>query len=128
MLENYRRRVTLDMLNRTPLFAGTDFYKNLRSDVVKRFKEKLKRGRIAVAGNYETIFGNPYEFLCAVIDKNYEPTEPLLLSGEQVYTTRFETGITLAPHCAYVYVDAFFRRCDDPNGWIGKVNSIHKVK
>ena len=96
MFENYRRRVMLDMLNRTPLFAGTDFYKNLRSDVVKRFKEKLKQGRIAVAGNYETIFGNPYEFLCAVIDKSYEPTEPLLLSGEQVYTTRFETGITLA--------------------------------
>ena len=39
------------MLNRTPLFAHTDFYKNLRSDVVKRFKEKLKRGRIAVNKN-----------------------------------------------------------------------------
>ena len=96
LLENYRKQVTLDMLNRTPLFANTDFYKNLRSDIVKQFKEKLKRGRIAVEGNYETIFGNPYEFLCAVIDKSYEPTEPLLLSGEQVYTTRFETGITLA--------------------------------
>ena len=32
------------------------------------------------------------------------------------------------PHCAYVYVDAFFRRCDNPNGWVGIANSIHKVK
>jgi len=32
------------------------------------------------------------------------------------------------PHCAYVYVDAFFRRCDNPNGWIGRVNSIHRLK
>ena len=32
------------------------------------------------------------------------------------------------PHCAYVYVDAFFRRRDDPTKWIGKVNFIHKVK
>ena len=68
-LENYRRRTTLDMLNRTPLFERTEFYKNMRSDVIHNFKDKLKSGRIAVAGNYETIFGNPYEFLCAVIDK-----------------------------------------------------------
>jgi len=32
------------------------------------------------------------------------------------------------PHYAHVYVDAFFRRCDEPNGWIGRVNSIHRVK
>ena len=95
-LENYRRRTTLDMLNRTPLFERTEFYKNMRSDVIRNFKDKLKSGRIAVAGNYETIFGNPYEFLCAVIDKHYEPTKPLLLQGEQIYTQRFETGITLA--------------------------------
>ena len=37
------------------------------------------------------------------------------------------SGANLA-HYAYVYVEAFFRRCDDPKGWIDRVNSIHKLK
>ena len=41
-------------------------------------------------GNYQTILGNPYEFLTAVIDKHYEPKEPMLLGDGQIYTKRFE--------------------------------------
>ena len=88
-LDTYRRDVVLDMTVRTPLFQYTDFYKNFRSDTLKHYKRRLKKGRIAVTGNYQTIFGNPYEFLTATITKKYEPTEPLLLKNNEVHSQRF---------------------------------------
>ncbi len=88
-LDTYRRDVVLDMTVRSPLFQYTEFYKSFRADTVKHFKNRLKKGKIAVTGSYQTIFGNPYEFLCAVIDKDYEPTEPLLLGNNEVHTIRF---------------------------------------
>ena len=88
--ENYRRKVVTDMMRKTPHFEDTEFYSNLRSDVIKHFKNRMKDGRILMRGNYQTILGNPYEFLNAVIDKHYEPKEPMLLGDGQIYTKRFE--------------------------------------
>ena len=88
--ENYRRKVVTDMMRKTPHFEDTEFYSNLRSDVIKHFKKRMKDGRILMRGNYQTILGNPYEFLTAVIDKHYEPKEPILLGDGQIYTKRFE--------------------------------------
>lgn len=88
-LDTYRRDVVLDMTVKSPLFQYTDFYKSFRTDTVKHFKNRLKKGKIAVTGSYQTIFGNPYEFLCAIIDKDYEPTEPLLLGNNEVHSIRF---------------------------------------
>ena len=90
--DNYRRKVVMEMLFRTPEFEHTDFYKDLKTDVCYYFKRRLKKGRVLVNGNNQTIFGNPYEFLCAVTDKSYEPTEPMLLGDGEVYTKRFEDG------------------------------------
>ena len=90
--DNYRRKVVMEMLFRTPEFEHTEFYKDLKTDVVYYFKRRLKKGRVLVNGNNQTIFGNPYEFLCAVTDKNYEPTEPMLLGDGEVYTKRFDDG------------------------------------
>ncbi|MBR3714877.1 MAG: hypothetical protein IKM18_03110, partial [Clostridia bacterium] len=83
--ENYRRKVVTDMMRKTPHFEDTEFYSNLRSDVIKHFKNRMKDGRILMRGNYQTILGNPYEFLSAVIDKHYEPKEPMLLGDGQIY-------------------------------------------
>ena len=90
--DNYRRKVVMEMLFRTPEFEHTDFYKDLKTDVCYYFKRRLKKGRVLVNGNNQTIFGNPYEFLCAVTDKTYEPTEPMLLCDGEVYTKRFKDG------------------------------------
>ena len=90
--DNYRRKVVMEMLFRTPEFEHTEFYKDLKTDVCYYFKRRLKKGRVLVNGNNQTIFGNPYEFLCAVTDKSYEPTEPMLLGDGEVYTKRFEDG------------------------------------
>jgi hypothetical protein len=91
-VENYRHRVIMDMMARTDDFQRTDFYKTYRDELCRSFKERIKRGRILVEGNYQTIFGNPYEFLYATIHKDYEPTEPLLFEENEAYTSRFEDG------------------------------------
>ena len=100
--DNYRRKTVMDMLFKTPRFERTEFYSNLREDVCKYFKKRLKRGEVMVSGNYEVLFGNPYEFLVATINKSYQPTEPLLLSDGEVYTCRFKDGEELlgvrSPH------------------------------
>ena len=101
-LERYRRETVLDMTCRTPEFEKTDFYKSFRSDTVKHFKSRLKDGRIAVCGNYEVLFGNPYEFLVALIDESYEPTESLMFERDEVCTVAFPNGETVlcarSPH------------------------------
>ena len=101
-LERYRRETVLDMTCRTPDFEKTDFYKSFRSDTVKHFKNRLKDGRIAVCGNYEVLFGNPYEFLVALTDESYEPTESLMFDEDEVCTVAFPNGETVlcarSPH------------------------------
>lgn len=101
-LERYRRETVLDMTCRTPEFEKTDFYKSFRSDTVKHFKSRLKDGRIAVCGNYEVLFGNPYEFLVALTDETYEPTESLMFDEDEICTVAFPNGETLlcarSPH------------------------------
>ena len=77
---------------RTPLFEQTEFYKSFRSDTVRYFKERLRKGRIAVSGNYQVLFGNAYEFLWALTDESYEPTFSFSLDDGQVCTTGFAHG------------------------------------
>ena len=91
-VENYRHRVIMDMMARTAEFERTDFYKTYRDELCRSFKEKMKKGKILIEGNYQTIFGNPYEFLYATIHKDYEPTESLLFEENEAYTRRFEDG------------------------------------
>lgn len=87
--DNYRRKTVLDMLKLTPDFEKTELYKSFRADTCTHFKDKLRDGRVLVDGNYEVLFGNPYEFLVAAIDKSYQPTTPLLFEDGQIYTKRF---------------------------------------
>ncbi len=91
-LAKYRRDTVLDMTCRTPLFEQTEFYKSFRSDTTKYFKRRLRKGRVAVCGNYQVLFGNAYEFLVALTDENYEPTESFSLEDGQVCTTGFAHG------------------------------------
>ena len=88
-LAKYRRDMVLDMTCRTPDFEKTDFYKSFRSDNAQIFKKRLKHGRIAVCGNYEVLLGNPYEFLVALTDETYEPTESLMFDEDEVCTVAF---------------------------------------
>jgi len=90
--DNYRRKLVLDMAMYTPMFQHTQIYKDFRTETCFYFKEKIKKGKVLVDGNYQTLFGNPYEFLHAVTDKHYKADEPLALKGDTVYTKRFDDG------------------------------------
>lgn len=90
--DNYRRKLILDMAMYTPMFQHTQIYKDFRTETCFYFKEKIKKGKVLVDGNYQTLFGNPYEFLYAVTDKHYKAEESLVLKGDTVYTKRFDDG------------------------------------
>ena len=85
--ENYRRKTVMDMLFKTPEFENTDFYSALCGDVVKHFKRRMKKGRLLINGNYETLLGNPYEFL---VLRN------LPSRTHHGYAKRRDNGITMA--------------------------------
>ena len=101
-LAQYRRDTVLDMTCRTPLFEHTEFYKSFRSDTIRYFKRRLKKGRVPVCGNYEVLFGNPYEFLLALTDESYEATTSYLFNDYQVCSPAFLNGQVLlcarSPH------------------------------
>ena len=100
--ENYRQRLISDIMRRTDDFEGTLFYRNYRTDICKKFKERLKHGRILVNGGYHTLLGNGLEFLHAIIDKDYKVDEPLALGDGEIFTQKFPNGKVLlcerSPH------------------------------
>ncbi len=93
--DNYRRKVVLDMLLKTPYFEYTKYYDAFRREVCRNYRDHLKDGRLLVIGNNQTIFGNPFEFLCAVIDEEYIPLATMQLHGNEIYTKRFDDGVRL---------------------------------
>ncbi len=93
--ENYRHKTVMDMMRMTPLFEYTDLYADTRYDVCRNYKRRMKKGKVLVTGNYQTLFGNPYEFLQATIDKHYKADQPLLLGDGEIYTIRFKDGEVL---------------------------------
>ena len=101
-VENYRQRLIRDLTTRTPEFERTFIYKDFRTEVAKIFKERLERGRVLVDGNYQTLFGNPVEFLFAVTHKDYKVDKPLALTGDDVYSSYYRDGDTVlcvrSPH------------------------------
>lgn len=88
-LETYRMETVLDMTCRTPYFENTDFYKSFRRETVSHFKDQLKDGRIPVGGGYMTMFGNPCEFLYALIGWWREGDESVTFGAEEIFTTAF---------------------------------------
>ena len=134
--DNYRRKTVMDMLFKTPHFERTEFYSNLREDVCRHFKKRLKHGEVMVSGNYEVLFGNPYEFLVATINKDYQPTEPLLLSGGEVYTCRFKDGEELlgirSPHITmgnlYIVRNKYCKEIDEYFDLTNEIVCVNAIK
>ena len=54
-VDNYKQHVITDMLRRTDDFAMTEFYKTYRSEVCKRFKDRMKDGKIVTKTVDETV-------------------------------------------------------------------------
>ena len=65
---------------------------------------EIRKGHILVNGTNATLFGNGYEMLCAIIDKDFDYNAPVekALKGNQIRISRFENGKDLlcarSPH------------------------------
>lgn len=98
---NYRFELIRELLSRNDEAYKLQIYKDYRKDLTDNFKKRIKHGRIIVEGNYQTLFGNPLEFLYATIGVDYTKLPRFLLDGE-IYTRRFEDGKALlcarSPH------------------------------
>ena len=100
---NYRYELIRELLARSDEATRLDIYTDYRTDLSNSFRNRLKKGRIVVEGNYETLLGNPLEFLRRAANKNYDvTTEPLALKEDEIYTRRFKNNKTLlcarSPH------------------------------
>lgn len=58
-----RADVIFTLMHKCPNFDETELYVNFRDDVVKGWKERLKRGHILLNGTNATLFGNGAELL-----------------------------------------------------------------
>ena len=97
---NYRYELIRELLARSNDAMRLDIYKDYLRDLSASFRNRLKNGRIIVEGNYETLFGNPLEFLHSAAGQSI--IEPQALKDDEIYTRRFEDGKTLlcarSPH------------------------------
>lgn len=104
VVSNMRRNVVLRLLQLNDEFANTEEYANFRTQIKKSYVRDLRKGHLVVRGTNATLFGNGYDMLCAIIDKDYDFDNPipLSLSGNEIRISRFENGEELlcarSPH------------------------------
>ena len=105
------------MLNINSRFHETKMFKSFRTELVKSYKNNIKRGHVLVEGNYSTLLGNPLEMLqssCGLFNGDS------LLDIDEVYCKNFdfeeETVNSRSPHVA------------NGNNWVSKNCTKDKAK
>ena len=103
-LTGMRKGVITKLLSLNDSFAKTKLYSEFRSQIKKFVVSEIRKGHILVNGTNATLFGNGYEMLCAIIDKDFDYNDPVekALKGNQIRISRFENGKDLlcarSPH------------------------------
>ena len=73
-------------------FEKSKMFKYDRSEIISKYVNKLRKGKLVVYGDNLTMCGNPYGLLLYTVGENYED-DPTLRPDDgviQVYTKRFE--------------------------------------
>ena len=75
-------------------FENSKMWKTDKAHIINTYVGKLRKGKITVPGDNETICGNPYALLLYMVGEDWEkdPTFSQEKDCIQVYTTRFEDG------------------------------------
>lgn len=93
--------IVYKMLGINDKFAETKLYYDFRSDLIRSITKNLRLGRVFINGNYETLLGNPMEFLLHSIGR-WDGSS--LLGLGNIHTIRFPYGVRLvgsrSPHIA----------------------------
>lgn len=97
-------QMIVDLYRRNSDIANTELFKNIRKKKIHNYVNRVKSGKIRVAGDYAVMLGNPREFLLHAIDQfDIEKTE-LELKENEVHTKLFDFDLELVgfrnPHTA----------------------------
>lgn len=113
-------------------FANTKMFKNYKKDMIRAFKDNMRKGHVLINGNYSVLFGNGYEMLkasCGLFNGDS------LLGIDEVYVKSFKDNIDLigirSPHvtmgnvwCCKNTYNELLNRYFNTSSFIIHVNSI----
>lgn len=78
--------IVFQLLGLNEKFSNTKWYRDFVTDMIKAYKNNIRKGHVLVNGNYSTLLGNPYEMLLHSIGKfNGES----FLGIGNIHSTRF---------------------------------------
>lgn len=83
-----------DLYQHNKDFANSKWFRYEKSQIIRNYVDKLRKGKITVSGDNLTICGNPYALLLYSVGENWE-NDPTLCYEEgtiQCFTTRFKDG------------------------------------
>ena len=81
-----------DLYEHNHEFANSKMFKNDRAEIINKYVNKLRKGKLIVEGDNLTVCGNPYGLLLHSVREDPE-TDPTLKQEDgviQVYTKRFK--------------------------------------
>lgn len=105
-----------DLYAQNPEFENSTFFRKEKSEIIKQYVFRLRKGKIVVNGDNLTVCGNPYGLLLYAAGADYTK-DPTLVYEEgcvQCYTSRFEDE----------YLAAFRNPHNSPNN----ICYFHNVK
>lgn len=87
-----------DLYNQNHDFGNCKWFRYEKSEIIKAYVRRLRKGKIFVNGDNLTVFGNPYALLLYSVGDDWQ-NDPTLSREDgciQCYTNRFENGEYLA--------------------------------
>lgn len=87
-----------DLYRQNHDFGNSKWFRHEKSEIIKAYVKRLRKGKILVNGDNLTVFGNPYALLLYAVGDEWIK-DPTLQKEEgciQCYTTRFDDGEYLA--------------------------------
>ena len=87
-----------DLYNQNHDFANCKWFRQEKSEIIKSYVRRLRKGKIFVNGDNLTVFGNPYALLLYSVGEDWHNDTTLKREDGciQCYTNRFDDGEYLA--------------------------------
>lgn len=87
-----------DLYSQNHEFGNSKWFRYEKSEIIKNYVRRLRKGKIFVEGDNLTVFGNPYALLLYSVGEDWEndPTFRNESSCIQCYTNRFSNDAYLA--------------------------------
>lgn len=87
-----------DLYRQNHAFGNCKWFRSEKSEIIKSYVRRLRKGKVVVNGDNLTVFGNPYALLLYAVGDDWQK-DPTLKREDgciQCYTNRFSDGEYLA--------------------------------